>query len=63
MTIDFSQMWLFEFYAMQNAAVAEMKVREDTLIKQAKVANKRVNKMKQTVQETKQKVKTWDENR
>ena len=48
---------------MQNVTVAEIKVREGALIKQAKVANKSVNKMKQAVQEDEQKTKTWEENR
>ena len=48
-TIDFSQMPLYKVYAMQNVTVAEMKVREDTLIKQAKVSNKVVSNMKKTI--------------
>ena len=48
-TIDFSLMQMAEVYVMQNSTVAEMKVREGALIKQTKVMNKSVNKMKQVV--------------
>ena len=40
-----------------------MKVREGALIKQEKVANVNVNKMKQEVQEGEQNTNTWEENR
>ena len=56
-------MSLYEVYAMQNVTVVEMKVREGALIKQAKVENKNVSKMKKIVQETKQKSKNWEENK
>ena len=62
-TIDFLQILLYEVYAMQNFVVMEMKVREGALIKQEKVSNKVVSKMKKTIKEAKQKAKTWEEDR
>ena len=48
-TTYFLHMQKHEVYAMQNVAVMEMKVREGTLIKHVKVANKSVNKMNKAV--------------
>ena len=61
-TIDFLQMSLYEVYAIQNVADAEIKLREGALIKEEKVANKTVNKMKKTIKELEKKYKTWEEN-
>ena len=47
--IDFWLMQMAELYVMQNATVTKMKVWEGGLIKQVKVTNKSVNKMKQVV--------------
>ena len=55
-------MWMSKVYVMKNVIVTEMNVRENALIKQVKVANKIVNKMKQAVQEAEHKTKTWEEN-
>ena len=55
-------MEMVEVYAMQSAAVVEIKVREGTLVKQEKATNKSVKKMKLKVQEGEQKMKTWEEN-
>ena len=49
-TIEFSHMRISKVYAMKNLAVVEMKIREGALIKQVKVANKSVDKMKQVEQ-------------
>ena len=63
-TIDFSQMPLYEIYAMQNVIVVKMKLREGTLInKKEKISNKVVSKMKKTIKEAGQKSKTWEEDR
>ena len=45
-TIYFPQMHINEIYALQNVIVVEMKIRECALVKQDKVVNKSVNKMK-----------------
>ena len=59
--INFSQMSLYEVYAIHNDVVTEMKVREDALIKQVRVSNNIFSKMKKIVKETKINAKTWDE--
>ena len=51
-TIDFSQMSMYEVYVIQNVTVVEMKVREGIFIKQVCASNKIVIKMKKTVKET-----------
>ena len=52
---------MIEVYALQNAVVAEMKLRESPLIKQVQVMNKTINKMKKEVQEAEKKTKIWEE--
>ena len=63
MAIDFSQMSLYEVYAIHNVAVMKMKVREGASIKQEKATNKTISKMKKTIKQVEQKAKTWEENR
>ena len=52
-----------EVYALQNVTVAEMKLRQSVVVKQEKVTNKSINKMKQEVKEAEKKTHTWEENR
>ena len=61
-TLYFSLMEMVEVYAMQSAAVVEIKVREGALVKKVKAANKSVKNMKIVVQDFEQKMKTWEEN-
>ena len=52
-TIYFSQMPMYEVYAIHNFLVAEVQVIEGALIKQFRASNNTIHKMKKTVKETK----------
>ena len=49
-------------YTIHNVVVAEIKVRECAMAKQAKSTNKNIQKMKLVIQETERKTKAWEEN-
>ena len=47
-TIEFSTLLFYKVYSLHNVTVAKMKVREGALIKQVRVSNRTINKMKKT---------------
>ena len=61
--LDFSKMWLMDVHALQKVTVAEIRVRGSTLNMQVKQSEKEINKIKEKMQRTKQKVREEEESK